>query len=170
MAARRNWRKRWFLGEMTPMRTIVIALLLVPLLGFAGASEHAPKGTFADTFLILPEEVRDAAKAGRRVIVFFEQEGCPACLRMARTTFVDGAVTQRLRRQFVLIAVDLNGARETVWLDGVARPEKALARQLGVNATPTVLILDEQGRIAQQFVGYRDPKSFAAMLDAAASK
>ncbi len=152
------------------MRTFLIAWLLFPLLAFAGVTEHAPKGTFADSFLILPEEVRDAAKAGRRVIVFFEQEGCPACLRMARTTFADGAVTQRLRRRYVLIAVDLNGARETIWADGVARPEKALAKQLGVNATPTVMILDEQGRVAQQFVGYRDPQSFAAILDAAAPR
>jgi len=152
------------------MRTFLTAWLLFPFLAFAGVTEHAPKGTFADSFLIVPEEVRDAAKAGRRVIVFFEQEGCPACLRMARTTFADDAVTQRLRRQFVLIAVDLNGARETIWVDGVARPEKALAKQLGVNATPTVMIFDEQGRAVQQFVGYRDPKSFAAILDAAAPR
>jgi thioredoxin-related protein len=152
------------------MRTFLIAWLLFPFLAFAGVTEHAPKGTFADSFLIVPEEVRDAAKAGRRVIVFFEQEGCPACLRMARTTFSDASVAERLKQRFVLIAMDIFGSRETVWVDGVARAEKALAKQLGVNATPTVMIFDEQGRAVQQFVGYRDPKSFAAILDAAAPR
>ena len=155
---------------MAPMRTTLIAWLLFPLLAVAGVAEHAPKGTFADSFLIIPEEVRDAAKAGRRVIVFFEQEGCPACLKMARTTFVDGAVTARLRRQYVLLAIDIFGARETTWVDGAARTEKALAARLGINGTPTVVVLDEQGRTVQQFVGYRDPKAFAAILDAAAPK
>lgn len=152
------------------MRATLIALLLVPLLAIAGASEHAPKGTFADSFLILPEEVRDAARSGRRVIVFFEQEGCPACLKMARTTFVDGVVTERLRRQYVLVAIDIFGARETTWIDGTARSEKALAAQLGIRGTPTVMFLDEQGKAIRQFVGYRDPKSFAAILEAVAPK
>ena len=152
------------------MRSVLAAFLLWPLLAFAGASEYAPKGTFADSFLIIPEEVRDAAKAGRRVILFFEQEDCPACLKMARTTFVDSAVTERLRSRFVLIAVDLFGARDTVWTDGVGQSEKTFAAKLGIRATPTVMILDEHGKIVQQFVGYRDAKAFAAILHAAAPK
>jgi len=152
------------------MRSGLIALLLVPLLTFAGLTEHAPKGTFSDSFLILPEDVRDAAKAGRRVVLFFEQEGCPACLKMARTTFANGTVAERLRQRFVLVTVDIFGARETVWLDGVARSEKDLARHLGITGTPTVVILDEQGRSARQFVGYRDARAFLAILDAATPK
>lgn len=150
------------------MRTVLIALLLVPLLAFAGVTEFAPKGTFSDSFLIVPEDVRDAAKAGRRMVVFFEQDGCPACLKMARTTFADDAVAQRLRQRFVLVAVDIFGARETVWVDGVARSEKDLARHLGVTGTPTVFVLDEQGRSARRFVGYRDARAFRAILDATA--
>ena len=152
------------------MRTFLTAWLLFPFLAFAGVADLAPKGTFSDSFLIFPEEVRDAAKAGRRVVVFFEQEGCPACLKMARTTFTDGAVAERLRSRFVLVAVDIFGARDTTWIDGTSRPEKALAALLGIRGTPTVMVLDEQGRTVQQFVGYRDPKSFAAILDAAAPK
>ena len=152
------------------MRSGLIALLLVPLLAFAGLTEDAPKGTFSESFLILPEDVRDAAKAGRRVVVFFEQEGCPACLKMARTTLTDGTVAERLRRRFVLLAVDIFGARETVWVDGVARSEKDLAKHLGVTGTPTVAILDEQGKRARQFVGYRDARAFLAILEAAAPR
>ena len=152
------------------MRTLLIGWLLCPLLALAGVTEHAPKGTFSDSFLIFPEEVRDAAKAGRRVVAFFEQEGCPACLKMARTTFSDGAVAERLRQRFTLVAVDIFGARETVWADGVARPEKDLAKQLGITGTPTVIILDEQGRPVQRFIGYRDARAFLAILDAAAPR
>ena len=152
------------------MRSGLIALLLVPLLVLAGTAEHAPKGAFTDSFLVVPEDVRDAAKAGRRVVVFFEQDGCPACLKMARTTLADGAVAERLRTRFVLLAVDIFGARETVWMDGVARAEKDLAKHLGIGGTPTVWILDEQGKRVQQFVGYRDARTFLAILDAAAPR
>lgn len=152
------------------MRTLLIAWLLFPLLAFAGVTEYAPKGTFSESFLVLAEDVRDAAKAGRRVVLFFEQEGCPACLKMARTTFADGAVAERLRQRFVLLVVDIFGARETVWLDGVARSEKDLATRLGITGTPTVMILDEQGKSARQFIGYRDARDFQAILDAAAPK
>ena len=48
---------------MPPMRAVLLALLLTPLLVLAGASENAPKGTFAESFLDFPDEVRDAAKA-----------------------------------------------------------------------------------------------------------
>jgi thioredoxin-related protein len=152
------------------MRTILAAFLLAPLLAWALPSDSAPQGTFADSFLIFPEEVRDAAKAHRRVVVFLEQEGCPACLKMARTTLVEPAVVERLRRNFVLIALDIFGARETTWVDGVSRPEKALAERLDVRGTPTVVILDEQGRVTERFLGYRDPHAFVAILDAAAPK
>jgi len=152
------------------MRNALIALLLLPVLALAGASEHAPKGTFADSFLVIPEEVGDAARTGRRVILFFEQENCPACLRMARTTFVDPAVTERLRKRYVLIAIDLFGSRDTVWTDGSGGTEKALAAKLGIRATPTVMILDERGKTVEQFVGYRDPRAFLAILEVAAPR
>ncbi len=144
MAVRHDWRNRRFLGEMAPMRAFLIAWLLFPLLAFAGVTEHAPKGTFS--------------------------ESCPACLKMARTTFADGAVAERLRQRFVLLVVDIFGGREMVWLDGVARSEKDLAKHLGITGTPTVMILDEQGRSARQFIGYRDARAFQAILDAAAPK
>jgi len=149
------------------MRNALAALLLLPIVALAGASEYAPKGTFADSFLVVPEVVGDAAKSGRRVILFFEQEGCPACLRMARTTFVDAAVTERLKSRFVLIAVDLFGSRDIVWTDGTSGTEKVLAAKLGIRATPTVMILDERGKAVQQFVGYRDPHAFLSILEAA---
>ncbi len=152
------------------MRALVAGLLLLPLVALAGVVEHAPKGTFTDTFLVVPEDVGDAAKAGKRVILFLEQEGCPACLRMAKVTFADPAVSERLRRGFVLIALDIFGARDTTWTDGKSRPEKDLARHLEVRGTPTVLILDERGQVTERFVGYRDPRAFGALLDANAPR
>jgi thioredoxin-related protein len=148
------------------MRIPILAfLLLMPLMSLGGVAELAPKGTFQDSFLVFPEDVRDAARDKRRVIVFFEQEGCPACLRMAKETFADAAVAARLRKEFVLIALDTFGARDTTWVDGRSRPEKDLARHLGIRGTPTVMILDERGQTAQSFVGFRDARAFGAILD-----
>jgi thioredoxin-related protein len=133
-------------------------------------AELAPKGVFHDTFLVLPEDVAEAARAKKRVIVFFEQEGCPACLRMAKETFADAGVAARLRKEFVLIALDTFGARDTTWVDGKSRPEKELARHLGIRGTPTVMILDERGKTVQSFVGFRDARAFSAILDSSRPK
>jgi len=150
------------------MRIVLAALLLAPLVALAGAVEHAPRGTFTESFLVVPEDVRDAAKAGKRLILFLEQEGCPACLKMARTTFADKAVAEKLGRRFVMVALDIHGARDTTWVDGKPRAEKELAKHLGVRGTPTVLILDERGKVAERFIGYRGPRDFAAIRDSAA--
>jgi len=152
------------------MRAVLLSLLCVPLLALATASDHAPKGIFAESFLDIPEDVRDAAKSRRRLIVFFEQDGCPSCIRMGRVTFADATVAERLKRGFVLLAVNVFGARDTVWTDGVSRSEKALGAHVGVRGTPTVVILDEKGQVAQRFVGYRDPAAFLEILDTAAPK
>ncbi|MDA8107912.1 MAG: thioredoxin fold domain-containing protein [Betaproteobacteria bacterium] len=131
----------------------------------AMASDAAPSGVFQESFLVFPDEVRDAAKAGKRVIVFIEQEGCVYCQRMAEVTFADPQVRRLLESRFYMVALDLYGSRDTVWVDGRKRSEKALARHLEVRGTPTILLLDEHGAVLWRLVGYRAPREFLAVLE-----
>ena len=134
------------------------------------ASPHAieiPKW-FAESFLDFRDEVRDAAREGKRVMVYFGQDGCPYCKALMQVDFGDAAIVARTRARFVAIALNIWGDRETTWLDGKARSEKDLARDLGVQYTPTLLFLDEKGAVRLRLNGYRPPESFRVALDYAA--
>ena len=77
---------------------------------------------------------------------------------------------EKTRRHFVAIALNLWGDRETKWLDGRVRSEKALARFLDVQFTPTLLFLDERGTVVARLNGYYPPHRFEAVLDYVAGK
>ncbi|HQY46835.1 MAG TPA: hypothetical protein PLE38_07790, partial [Usitatibacteraceae bacterium] len=47
--------------------------------GLVHPGYHEPPKWFKETFLDLKDDVAEAAKAGRRVMVYFYQDGCPYC-------------------------------------------------------------------------------------------
>lgn len=131
----------------------------------AMASDDAPKGVFQESFLVFPDDVRDAARHDKRVIVFIEQEGCIYCKRMAEETFADPRVEKLLRDRFYMVALDLYGSRDVVWVDGKRSREKVIARHYARHFTPTMLFLNEKGEVADRLVGYHAPGPFLAVLE-----
>ena len=123
---------------------------------------------FSETFLEIREDVRDAAAQGKRVMLYFGQDGCPYCTALMQTNFSQRAITEKTRRHFVAIALNMWGDREVTWTDGRRMSEKALGRELRVQFTPTLLFLDEQGKVALRLNGYLPPHRFEAALDYAA--
>ena len=144
---------------------ILLALALALAALTARAQPAEVPGWFAESFLEFPQDVREAAREGKRLMLYFWQEGCPYCKRFVETTLADRAIQERTRRHFVAVALDLFGAREVEWVDGRRMSEKALAQALNVKATPTLLFLDEKGGIALRLVGYVPPERFAAALE-----
>ena len=120
---------------------------------------------FAETMLDAREEAADAAKAGKRLMLYFWLEGCPYCERMTRVTFRDAAVLERLKRGFVPVGVNVRGDRDIVWTDGAMLAEKQLAAALKVRGTPTMVFLDAKGAVALRVTGYIEPGEFARALD-----
>lgn len=140
------------------------ALLAAPEAS-VGVRNYDTCGVFQDSFLMFPEEVCDAARAGKREIAFIEQVGCPYCRRMMQVTFADRRIVETLKTRFYMVALDMYGVLNTVWVDGKARSEKALARHAQVRGTPTMLFLDEMGEVVERVVGYRSPSEFQAILE-----
>src|SRR5688572_19020141 len=125
---------------------------------------------FATTFLDFREDVNDAAREGKRVLVYFGQDGCPYCTKLMVTNFSQRTIVDKTRRHFVPIALNLWGDREVKWLDGRTMSEKALGQVLSVQFTPTILIFDEVGNVVVRLDGYYPPQRFEAVLDYAAGK
>ena len=152
------------------MTKILLALALACSALAARAQPAEVPGWFAESFLEFPQDVREAAREGKRLMLYFWQEGCPYCKRLVETTLADRAIEERTRRHFVAVALDLFGAREVEWVDGRRMSEKALAQTLAVRGTPTLVFLDEKGGIALRVTGYLPPERFAAVLEEARAR
>ena len=125
---------------------------------------------FATTFLDFREDIADATREHKRLLVYFGQDGCPYCAKLMGVNFAQRSIVETTRSNFVAIALDLWGDRETTWIDGRKMPEKELARQLHVQFTPTVLFFDEQGKVVARLDGYWPPQRFEAVLDYVAGR
>jgi thioredoxin-related protein len=125
---------------------------------------------FQETFLDLPEDIREAARSGKRVMVYFGQDGCPYCRELMRTNFSDKRIADKARRHFVPIALNIWGDRDVRGPDGRQYTEKSFAALLRIQFTPTLVFFDEKGNIALRLNGYYPPHKFSAALDYVASR
>jgi thioredoxin-related protein len=146
------------------LRRLVLAagLALISVQGAASAQDASPYAIdipswFTESFLDFRDDVRDAAREHRRLMVYFGQDGCPYCRALMTTNFSQRGIVEKTRRHFVAI-------------DGRTMSEKALARRLDVQFTPTLLFLDERGAIVARLNGYYPPHRFEAVLDFVAGK
>ena len=144
------------------------AFLVVPLSAPAQvASPYAIDipSWFVDTFLDLREDVRDAATQGKRLMIYFGQDGCPYCKALMQTNFTQPNIVDKTRRHFVAMALNIWGDREVTSLDGRVMSEKEFARAMHVQFTPTLLFLDERANVVARLDGYYPPHRFEAALD-----
>ncbi len=123
---------------------------------------------FANSFLDIREDVSEAAAAGKRVILYFYQDGCPYCQKLLDTNFALRETERKTRSRFEVVAINMWGDREVTGFDGEATTEKAFAGSLRVMFTPTLLFLDEAGGVTLRVNGYYPPHKFNAALDYAA--
>ena len=143
----------------------MLALLLhAPAHAAGQAQEIEYPAWFTQSFLEFDDEVRDAGKAGKRVLIYFTQAGCPYCRKLTQTSFSQQDIVAFTRQHYVPIALDIWGDREVTWIDGSRTTEKILAQRLKVQFTPTILLLDEKGGIAARLNGYYPPHRFRAAL------
>jgi thioredoxin-related protein len=133
--------------------------------GMVHPGYHAPPRWFTESFLDLREDVAEAAKAGRRVMIYFYQDGCPYCAKLLQVNFADKALAGKTRRHFDVIALNIWGDREVTDLAGAASTEKAFAKAMRVQFTPTLVVLDEKGGTALRLNGYLPPHQLDIAID-----
>ena len=149
-------------------RILLLSLLMLcaPAQG-AEAIEHASAipAWFTETFLDFREDIADAAKEGKRLMVYFGQDGCPYCKELMQNNFSQKAIVDKTRRHFTAIAFNIWGDREVTWTDGRKFSEKQFAAFLKIQFTPTLLFFDERGRVVARLNGYYPPRRFDAVID-----
>ena len=120
---------------------------------------------FKNSFLDIREDVQEASDAGRRVMLYFYQDGCPYCKKLLEDNFGQADISRLTQRYFDVIAINMWGDREVVDLQGRDTTEKAFSVDLRVMFTPTLLLLDERGEVVLRINGYFPPHRFRAALE-----
>jgi thioredoxin-related protein len=153
------------------MRQLLLrSLLLLGAAAPAGAQLVAPHAIdippwFNQSFLDLREDVHEAAQEGKRLMLYFGQDGCPYCKALIQTNFTQPQIVAKTRKHFLVLALNIWGDHEVTWFDGRAMREKEFARFLKVQFTPTLVFFDERGEVVARLNGYYPPHRFEAALD-----
>lgn len=132
--------------------------------GMVNPGFHEKPEWFKNSFLDLNEDIEEATEAGKKLIVFFYQDGCPYCKKLLDDNFSQKAIADKTRKYFDLVAVNMWGDNELA-LGEKTYTEKTFAETASVMYTPTILFFDEKGRVILRMNGYYHPAKFDAVLD-----
>ncbi|GMQ89616.1 MAG: hypothetical protein BMS9Abin09_1121 [Gammaproteobacteria bacterium] len=163
------------------MLRFLVALLLVAILPANGAEPeqekdalqaglvnpgfHTKPDWFKQSFLDIREDISEATGQGKRVLLYFYQDGCPYCKKLLETNFGLRDISDKTRKAMDVIAINMWGDREVTDLTGATVSEKQFAENMKVMFTPTLLFLDEQGEVVVRLNGYYPPHKFGAVVD-----
>jgi thioredoxin-related protein len=93
---------------------------------------------FHESFLDLSEDLAEAEAEGKRLMIVWEQRGCPYCKRMHEVNLRIPRIVDTLKSDFMVIQLNLWGDREVTDFDGEVLKEKDLANKWRVMFTPTL--------------------------------
>jgi len=151
-------------------KTRLLAWAAISAIAFAtaAAAEMTPDGLhtqpwFLQSFLDLREDRQEAADKGKDFVVIWEQQGCPYCRETHLVNFAVPEISDYIRKNFLVLQINMRGTRETTDFSGKVMSEAELARKLGVRFTPTVTFhvpgVANDGRTARM-TGYFRPFHF----------
>jgi thioredoxin-related protein len=119
---------------------------------------------FKVSFLDLYEDIAEAADNDKRVMVYFFQDGCPYCKKLLEDNFGQREITDKTRKYFDVVTLNIWGDREVTVGDRVMT-EKELAAALKVQYTPTLIFFNENNKAVYRANGYYPPEKFDVVLD-----
>ena len=159
-------------NRFAPICLLLFGCLLCVRVAWAQASAPAPSPHaidiprwFSESFLDIREDIREAARDNKRLLIYFGQDGCPYCKALMKVNFSEPDIVARTRKNFVPVALNLWGDRDVTWIDGQRMSEKELGKRLKVQYTPTLLFFGENGQPVLRLNGYSPPEKFRVALE-----
>jgi thioredoxin-related protein len=135
-----------------------------------GTGDYVMPSWFKNSFLDLKDDINEASSAGKRVMIYFHQRGCPYCAELINNNFSQKHIVDYARKHFDVIEINMWGDRDVTGVDGKTLSEKNFAASQKVWFTPTIVFYDESGNIALRVNGYYPPDQFLAALKFVAEK
>ncbi len=149
---------------------LALMCLPAPAVSVEGNQDAEIPGWFKGSFLDLKEDIDEAGAQGKRLMMYFHQNGCPYCALLINTNFSQKATVEYIDQHFDAIDINLWGDRDVTDLAGNTVSEKKFASNLKVWFTPTLLFFNEQGEVVLRINGYYPPHQFLAALRYVAEK
>ncbi len=131
---------------------------------YLGAIPSEIPDWFKESFLDLSDDVSEAAAQNKRLMIYFHQPGCPYCAKLVDENFTDPKIKAYVQKHFDGITINMWGDRDVVSIGNKDFTEKEFALALKVHYTPTILFLNEQGKVALRLNGYYPPDKFQTAL------
>jgi len=110
-------------------------LLPKPKVGEDGLYHHK---WFHESFLDLKEDLAEAKTNGKRLVVFWEQKGCPYCKMTHEVNLRIPRIVKFITDHFTVLHLNIWGDKEVTDFDGEVTTEKNLAQKWGIRFTPTI--------------------------------
>ena len=132
---------------------------------YLGAKITTHPDWFKESFLEFEEDIAEATEAGKRLVIYFHQDGCPYCNKLVEDNFNNPAILTKMQSDFDLVAINLWGDREVIQIGGNTFTEKTLAQALDVDFTPTLVFFNENKEVALRLNGYYPVVEFDYALD-----
>jgi protein disulfide-isomerase len=141
------------------MRSILLTAILLSIIGLciAGDSSARPpsKTSTAKRYLPWQSDLRNSKTIARLkhrlIVVDVYTDNCSWCSRLEHETLQNPGVVAELADRFI-------------WLKLNAPISEADLKPYKISAYPTILVLDEGGKIVTSFSGYLPPEQFAEKL------
>lgn len=137
---------------------IFIIIVIIALSGWFSINgdfekEEASKSEFniIDTAGSLSEALQKAKTSDKQVFAVFESDTCTYCHQLRQNTLNDAQVMEKLNESYVVVIINVND-----------NPE--IAGKYNVYATPTMLILDNEGNELKSIEGYYGPEDLIKMI------
>jgi thiol:disulfide interchange protein len=100
----------------------------------------------------VPEALKEAKRTNKPVFLDFAAEWCGPCQLMKKNTFTDKKVIAELRK-WISVHVDVD-------------QQEKVARQYGIEAMPTMIIVNPSGSAVAKTLGYHDASELLSWLRA----
>jgi len=127
-------------------------LLPMPELGEEGLYQQL---WFENTFFDLRQDLKEASAQGKRLVIFWEQRGCPYCKATHVTNLRIPKIVNYLKSNFYVLRLNLWGSINVTDFDGKVLSEKDLARKYAILFTPTIQFFPETLKIVNNKPGHK---------------
>ncbi|MGD8783803.1 MAG: thioredoxin fold domain-containing protein [Thioalkalispiraceae bacterium] len=125
---------------------------------------------FKLSFLDIQDDINEATRGRRGLIIYFGQSYCPYCRAHLENNWGRKDIVAYTRANFDVIAINVRGNSSVIDIGGNEYSEKQFAARYKANFTPTTLFFDDSGKQALKLSGYRKPYQFLAALEYVADK
>lgn len=134
---------------------LTLALVVPPASVAAPVARDPADHFFHQSFNSLPDEAATARAEGKQgILIMFEHEECPWCIKMRQTVLNQSAVQDYYRKHFRVLAMRVNGDVPMTDFSGQEMPERDFAfKQQRVRATPVFIFFDLNGNVTTRFTG-----------------